>query len=350
MNISPIHCPDSDCYWAAHGIPDKYTEARAWHLAAHRAEEHDEPLTPEQIAYATRAGHTLPAAVAAQGALPVPVGDQPQPLNDTRLAEYAALLEAATDGPWLANERIGVVTNQAGEPLAVFGGGKQDHADAAFTAAAPTMVTELLAAVAYHRHWEQIGWRKANAYHGNWVRDDLRLTRERQLVGRLRSELSRQGKAAKAEVARLKAALASAREDAAFMERNTLPELRRAVEHHQAGKQCWRERAEKAEARPSRFHATPAQIDAYLRTILAEDTHLRYQQAIGEHALAEAIEDAATVRASADSEGLYNANWREGWDDAISRVDPDQNGPTPSTLITFADAADSTTDRAEEAS
>ncbi len=165
---------------------------------------HVDPV-PESVWQAAKEAEETAAAVAAQGALPVPVGDQPQPLDDTRLAEITALLEAATPQPWLANERIGVVTNQAGEPLAVFGGGDQDHADAAFTAAAPTIIAELLAAVAYHRHWQQIGWRKANAYHGNWVRDDLRLTRERQLVGRLRSELSRQGKAAKAEVARLKA-------------------------------------------------------------------------------------------------------------------------------------------------
>ncbi|KOT51133.1 MULTISPECIES: hypothetical protein [Streptomyces] len=32
---------------------------------------------------------------------------------------------------------------------------------------------------------------------------------------------------------------------------------------------------------PSRFSATPAEVDAYLRKILAEDTYLRYQQAIG---------------------------------------------------------------------
>ncbi|GGW50004.1 hypothetical protein [Streptomyces griseoloalbus] len=97
MNITPIHCPDSGCFWSAHGIPDQYTEARDWHLAAHRAEEHGEPLTEEQIAYATRAGHVIPgtakttaAAVAALGALPVPVGDQPQPLDDQRLAEITA--------------------------------------------------------------------------------------------------------------------------------------------------------------------------------------------------------------------------------------------------------------------
>jgi hypothetical protein len=97
MNITPIHCPDSDCYWAAHGIPDQYTEARAWHLAAHRADEHGEPLTDEQIAYATKAGHVIPgtarttaAAVAALGALPVPVGD-------TRLAEALAAYEGHPD-------------------------------------------------------------------------------------------------------------------------------------------------------------------------------------------------------------------------------------------------------------
>ncbi|MGX1301369.1 hypothetical protein RKD35_002857 [Streptomyces albogriseolus] len=85
--------------------------------------------------------------------------------------------------------------------------------------------------------------------------------------------------------------------------------------------------------RPSRFHATPAEVDAYLRTLLAEDVYLRYQQAIGYAALAEATEDAATVRAQADNEGLYTAAWREGWDDAIQRVDPDQNGPTPAGLV-----------------
>jgi hypothetical protein len=110
VSISPINCPDSGCYWAAHGIPDKYTEARAWHLAAHRAEEHGEPLTPEQIAYATKAGHVIPgsarttaAAVAAQGALPVPVGNQPQPWNDDHavqvLSQAGAMCGVCGDEP-----------------------------------------------------------------------------------------------------------------------------------------------------------------------------------------------------------------------------------------------------------
>ncbi|WP_225825610.1 hypothetical protein [Streptomyces naphthomycinicus] len=86
---------------------------------------------------------------------------------------------------------------------------------------------------------------------------------------------------------------------------------------------------------PSRFNATPAEIDAHLRSILAEDVYLRFQQTIGEHAIAQTVEDAGAVRAAADNEGLYNNDWREGWDDAIDRAHPDQNGPYPVKLIEF---------------
>ncbi|WP_439947188.1 hypothetical protein [Streptomyces sp. BBFR109] len=84
--------------------------------------------------------------------------------------------------------------------------------------------------------------------------------------------------------------------------------------------------------------ATPRQIDAHLRAVLTEDAYLRYQQVLGEHALAEAVEDAGAVRASADNDGLYNADWREGWDDAIGRIAPDGNGPCPMSLLVFPDA------------
>lgn len=40
-----------------------------------------------------------------------------------------------------------------------------------------------------------------------------------------------------------------------FLERNTLPELRRTIEHHQDGKQRWRERAETAETRVAELEA-----------------------------------------------------------------------------------------------
>jgi hypothetical protein len=88
---------------------------------------------------------------------------------------------------------------------------------------------------------------------------------------------------------------------------------------------------------PSRTDATPAQVDAYLRTILTEDTYLRFQQAIGDHAIAQTVEDTDAVRAAADNEGLYNNDWREGWDDYRDRVDPDQNAPYPVKLIAFPD-------------
>ncbi|WP_043493786.1 hypothetical protein [Streptomyces viridosporus] len=96
MKISPIYCPDPSCRWSAHGIPDEFVEARDWHLAAHRADVHGVQPTPEQVAYATRAGHVIPGtakttddAVAVLGALPVPGGDQP-PLDEQRLAEIDA--------------------------------------------------------------------------------------------------------------------------------------------------------------------------------------------------------------------------------------------------------------------
>ena len=37
--------------------------------------------------------------------------------------------------------------------------------------------------------------------------------------------------------------------------------------------------------------ATPLEIDAFLRAHFAEDTLLRYQQAVGSHAVAEAVAD-----------------------------------------------------------
>ncbi|MFD5491530.1 hypothetical protein ACFWH4_00975 [Streptomyces sp. NPDC127091] len=114
MTISPIHCPDTSCPWAAFGIPDAYTEARAWHLAVHRAEEHDEPLTADHIAYATRVGHVLPSCMSTDTGAPASVGDQPRPLDDEYLTEIAAraghLYEYSTrhDSEWdaLAGEDV----------------------------------------------------------------------------------------------------------------------------------------------------------------------------------------------------------------------------------------------------
>jgi hypothetical protein len=52
-----------------------------------------------------------------------------------------------------------------------------------------------------------------------------------------------------AELAAVRAELDRRTEHLAFLERNTLPELRRTIQHHEDGKKRWRDRAEKAEAR-----------------------------------------------------------------------------------------------------
>lgn len=131
-----------------------------------------------------------------------------------------------------------------------------------------------------------------------------------------------------AEVDRLRKALSDAAGQVA--------ELEDGLGQASAENAALRERIREA-ARPSRFSATPAEVDAFLRQRFAEDTYLGFQQAISAHALEEAVEDAGAVRASADNDGLYNADWREGWDDAIERVDPDRNGPCPARLIQFGE-------------
>ena len=86
---------------------------------------------------------TTAAAVAAQGALPVPVGDQPQPLGDTRLAEIAARVEAASKGPWkLCEDYSDVLDGDGHQILSHF-----HDADGQFTAHARQDVPALLAEV-----------------------------------------------------------------------------------------------------------------------------------------------------------------------------------------------------------
>jgi hypothetical protein len=66
------------------------------------------------------------------------------PLTDEQLADIAARHRAATPGPWHANTPVGVVADNTGHVLAVFGGCEQDERDAAFTAHARTDVEALL--------------------------------------------------------------------------------------------------------------------------------------------------------------------------------------------------------------
>lgn len=84
---------------------------------------------------------------------------------------------------------------------------------------------------------------------------------------------------------------------------------------------------------PSRFTATPADVDVFLRSILAEDTYLRYQQAIGSEAVREAMDDATAYRNSDDNRSMKQA-WRSGIDDAMGYIDPEgDGGPYPSRLL-----------------
>lgn len=77
---------------------------------------------------------------------------------------------------------------------------------------------------------------------------------------------------------------------------------------------------------PGRFDAAPAEIDQHLRRILAEDTYLRYQQAIGGAAVTEAVQD---LRMDADPESQVV----DGWNAAGDFLDPDKGGnPYPSQL------------------
>ncbi|MET9149981.1 hypothetical protein ABZX82_01680 [Streptomyces griseoflavus] len=63
-----------------------------------------------------------------------------------------------------------------------------------------------------------------------------------------------------AELAAVRAERDEAKETVAFLERSTLPDLQRTVQHHQDGKKRWRDRAEKAEARLAELEKATEQI------------------------------------------------------------------------------------------
>jgi len=81
-------------------------------------------------------------------------------------------------------------------------------------------------------------------------------------------------------------------------------------------------------ALPGRFDATPAEVDRHLRRILAEDVYLRYQQAIGGHAVMEASKDLRMEVV------LPNAPDAKQWREAANYIDPRlHGGPYPSQLL-----------------
>lgn len=84
--------------------------------------------------------------------------------------------------------------------------------------------------------------------------------------------------------------------------------------------------------RPSRFSASPAEVDHYLRTILAEDVYLSYQQAIGRKVSSEAADDIRNEVKINDPESPANETWLT----AADVIDAsDMGGPYPSELVRF---------------
>ncbi|MEU1663655.1 hypothetical protein ABZ547_08565 [Streptomyces sparsogenes] len=84
----------------------------------------------------------------------------------------------------------------------------------------------------------------------------------------------------------------------------------------------------------SRFSVTPAEVHRFLASRLAEDVHLRYQQAVGGRAVEEAAKDLRMTAAALEAEGEKTTP--RGLRDAANEIDPlKHGGPFPSALIRF---------------
>ncbi|MGK3107890.1 hypothetical protein [Streptomyces sp. WAC05858] len=84
----------------------------------------------------------------------------------------------------------------------------------------------------------------------------------------------------------------------------------------------------------SRFSVTPKEVHRFLASRLAEDVHLRYQQAIGNRAVEEAAKDLRMTAAKLEVEGEKTTP--RGLRDAANEIDPMRyGGPFPSELIRF---------------
>ena len=94
-------------------------------------------------------------------------------------------------------------------------------------------------------------------------------------------------------------------------------------------------------ALPSRFASTPLMVEQHLSAVLAEDVHLRYQQAIGSYAVGEA---AKSLRMDANLRQL-EGNHEEAAEarELANLIDPLRGGgPYPSALVRFGCGAEVT--------
>jgi uncharacterized coiled-coil DUF342 family protein len=100
----------------------------------------------------------------------------------------------------------------------------------------------------------EISERLAEARHlaaeADWPLEEYQTIKQQQTdASALLAELA----AVRAERDEAQRKLDARTEDVAFLERNTLPDLHRQIQHHQDGKKRWRDRAEKAEAEVTRM-------------------------------------------------------------------------------------------------
>jgi hypothetical protein len=88
----------------------------------------------------------------------------------------------------------------------------------------------------------------------------------------------------------------------------------------------------------SRFSVTPAEVHRFLSTRLAEDVHLRYQQAVGGRAATEAAKDIRMTAAKLDATLGTQTETASTMRNAADGIDPLKGGgPFPSELIRFGE-------------
>ena len=85
---------------------------------------------------------------------------------------------------------------------------------------------------------------------------------------------------------------------------------------------------------PSRFSASPAEVDRFLRSILAEDTYLDFQRAIGNRAVEEAARDIRMETNRLRAHRVLEPDRFRPCRDAADQIDPLKGGgPYPSVLL-----------------
>lgn len=88
----------------------------------------------------------------------------------------------------------------------------------------------------------------------------------------------------------------------------------------------------------SRFSVTPSEVHRFLSTRLAEDVHLRYQQAVGGRAVEEAAKDIRMEAAKLDAMLGTKTETASTMRNTADEIDPLKGGgPYPSELIRFGE-------------